>query len=297
MSARKLLVTGATGKQGGALIEALLSNKSSNFSIYGLTRDASSNSAKKLNAKKITMIEGETTNPGPIFEKIGKGVWGVFSVTIPGKNEEEQAKPLIDAAVANGVQYFVFTSVDRGGPSKSESDATYVPHFITKFNIEKHLKEKAAASPQKMAWTILRPVAFFDNLTPDFQGKSFSRIMKQMEPTRINMIGTKDIGRVAAQAFLDPENNQYKAYTLAGETMDYATMNKIFKEEVKRDMPLAPGIATTFFKFIIPDMGKMFQWFKEGNYSYDIGFVKEEHPDLQDFRTWLRTSSKFETKA
>lgn len=290
-------MTGATGKQGGALIEALLASKSSSFDIYGLTRDASSNSAKKLTAKNVTMIEGNTKNPVPIFEKIGTGVWGVFSVTTPGKDEEEQAKPLIDAAVANWVQHFVFTSVDRGGPAKSENDATYIPHFITKFNIEKHLKAKAAASPQKMTWTILRPVAFFDNLTPDFQGKSFSRIMKQMEPTRINMIGTKDIGRVAAQAFLDPENNQFKAYTLAGDTMDYTTMNKIFKEEVGRDMPLAPGIATILFKFIIPDMGKMFQWFEEGNYSYDIGFVKEEHPDLQDFRTWLRTGSKFETKA
>jgi len=290
-------VTGATGKQGGALIEALLANKSSNFDIYGLTRNASSNSAKKLTARKVVMIEGDTKNPVPVFDKIGTGVWGVFSVTIPGKDEEEQAKPLIDAAVANGVQHFVFTSVDRGGPAKSESDATYVPHFITKFNIEKHLKAKAAASPQKMGWTILRPVAFFDNLTPDFQGKSFSRIMKQMEPTRLNMIGTKDIGRVAAQAFLDPENNRSKAYTLAGDTLDYETMNKIFKEEVGRDMPLAPGIATVLFKFIIPDMGKMFQWFEEGNYSYDIGFVKKEHPDLEDFRTWLRTSSKFKTNA
>jgi len=297
MSSKKILVIGATGRQGGALVEALLASKTSNFDIYGLTRDASSNSAKKLTAKKVTMIQGDAKIPEPIFKQVGSGVWGVFSVTSPGKDEEEQAIPLIDASVTNGVQHFVFTSVDRGGPAKSESDPTYVPHFITKYNIEKHLKEKAATSPQKMAWTILRPVAFFDNLTPNFQGTSFSRIMKQMEPTRINMVSTKDIGRVAAQAFLDPENNKFKAYTLAGETMDYAMMNKIFKEEVGRDMPMAPGTATTFFKFIVPDMGKMFQWFEEGNYSYDIGFAKEEHPDLQDFRTWLRTSSKFETKA
>ncbi len=97
------------------------------------------------------------------------------------------------------------------------------------------------------------------------------------------MVGTKDTGSVAAQAFLDPENNQFKAYTLAGDTMDYATMSRIFKEEVGHDMPMAPGIAASFFEFTIPDMGKMFQWFGEGSYSYDIGFVKEEHPDLQDF--------------
>jgi uncharacterized protein YbjT (DUF2867 family) len=170
------------------------------------------NSAKKLTAKKVTMIQGDAKIPEPIFKQIGTGVWGVFSVTSPGKDEEKQAKPLIDASVTNGVQHFVFTSVDRGGPAKSENNPTYVPHFITKYNIENHLKEKAAASPQTMAWTILRPVAFFDNLTPDFQGKSFSQIMKQMEPTRINMIGTKDIGRVAAQAFPDPKITSSKLH-------------------------------------------------------------------------------------
>jgi uncharacterized protein YbjT (DUF2867 family) len=129
MSVKKLLVTGATGKQGGALIEALLASRTSNFVIYGLTRNASSNSATKLTARNIQVIEGQTTNPGPIFEKIGKNVWGVFSVTVPGKNEE-QAKPLIDAAVANGVQHFVFTSADRGGPSKSDTDSTPVPALL-----------------------------------------------------------------------------------------------------------------------------------------------------------------------
>jgi uncharacterized protein YbjT (DUF2867 family) len=100
MSSKKILVIGATGKQGGALVEALLARKTSNFDIYGLTRDASSNSAKKLTAKKVTMIQGDAKIPEPIFKQVGSGVWGVFSVNSPGKDEEEQAIPLIDASVA-----------------------------------------------------------------------------------------------------------------------------------------------------------------------------------------------------
>jgi uncharacterized protein YbjT (DUF2867 family) len=193
MITRKILVVCATGKQGGALIEALLASKTSNFDIYGLTRDAASNSAKKLMPRRSPWFKVIQKFPNLFLSKLALE-FGVFSLLqCQAKTKRSRPKPLIDASVVNGIQHFVFTSVDRGGPSKSENDPTYVPHFITKYNIEKHLKEKAAGSPQKMAWTILRPVAFLDNLTPDFLGKSFSRIMKQMDPTKINMIGTKTL--------------------------------------------------------------------------------------------------------
>jgi uncharacterized protein YbjT (DUF2867 family) len=87
-----------------------------------------------------------------------------------GKNEEAQGKALVDAALKNGVAHFVFSSVDRGG-AHSDNDPTIVPHFITKYNIEQHLFAKAQNS--NMTWTVFRPVAFYDNLTPDFFGKVF----------------------------------------------------------------------------------------------------------------------------
>ena len=173
MASRKLLVVGATGQQGGALIEALLANKSS-FDIYGLTRNKASPSATKLSGRGVHMIEGDVSAPLPIFKQLGKSVYGVFSVTTLCKDEEGEAKPLIDAAIANNVQHFVYTSADRGGPAKSDKDPTVVPHFITKFNVEKHLIAKAAKSPQRMMWTILRPVSFMDNFTPTSSARSWA---------------------------------------------------------------------------------------------------------------------------
>lgn len=40
-------------------------------------------------------------------------------------------------------------------------------------HVEKHLAEKATATPQKMTYTILRLVTFFENLTTDIHGKGF----------------------------------------------------------------------------------------------------------------------------
>lgn len=99
----------------------------------------------------------------------------LFQVAIGGgathKTEEVQGKALIDVSLKNGVKHFVYSSVDRGG-SKSDDNPTDVPHFISKHKVEQYLYEKTKNG--EMDWTILRPVAFFDNLVPGFMGKVFS---------------------------------------------------------------------------------------------------------------------------
>ena len=125
---RKLLITGATGKQGGGVIDALQASAESPFQILALTRNAQSASSKSLAAKpNVTVVEGESINAASIFEA-HKPIYGVFSVTVIGKSpsEEEQAKPLIDAAIQNGVEHFIFASVDRGG-AKSEDNPPSSP--------------------------------------------------------------------------------------------------------------------------------------------------------------------------
>jgi NmrA-like family protein len=73
--------------------------------------------------------------------------------------EEAQGKSLVDEAIANGVEYFVYSSVDRGGDAKSWDTPTDIPHFVSKHHIELHLREKAG---DKMMWSILRPTVFMD---------------------------------------------------------------------------------------------------------------------------------------
>ena len=296
MAARKLLVVGATGQQGGALIDALLTRQA-DFSIYGLTRNPTSPSAMKLIKRNVTMIEGDLLKSAQIFEKIGEPVWGVFCVTPLGKTEEKEGKLLVDAAVANGVQHFVFTSVDRGGPSNSDHDPTPVPHFISKYNVEKHLLKKAGSGSGKMQWTILRPVTFMDNFTPGFLGKLMTRILEQMGDVKLQFISTEDIGKAAARVFEYPERYRGKALTLAGDRLNYKEMDAIFKEEVGISSPIAPSLAVTFVFWVVSsDIRKMAHWFNQGGYAGTLDRNENEF-DLKDFRTWLRTSSKWETKA
>src|SRR6187402_3575242 len=121
-----VLITGATGKQGGAVIESLLSAPdNSDISILALTRNVESAAAKALLAKapgQIKLIKGDLNDCEAIFKSASVPVQRVFCVSIPAfgpgakaESEEVQSKALIDAALANKVQHFVFTSVDRHG--------------------------------------------------------------------------------------------------------------------------------------------------------------------------------------
>jgi uncharacterized protein YbjT (DUF2867 family) len=106
MAGKKLLITGATGKQGGYVVEALLS---SSFQILALTRNTTSSAAQSLASNpNVTIVQGDSTSPGPIFEAY-KDIYGVFCMTAMGKvAEEAQAKPLIDASIKNGGPAFHF---------------------------------------------------------------------------------------------------------------------------------------------------------------------------------------------
>lgn len=75
---RRLVVTGATGKQGGALISALLERSTQPFEIYAITRNAASKSARALASKpNVHVVEGDFDNAGAIFEQVEKP-WGRY---------------------------------------------------------------------------------------------------------------------------------------------------------------------------------------------------------------------------
>jgi uncharacterized protein YbjT (DUF2867 family) len=166
-----ILVTGATGKQGGAVVDALL--KSNQFTVLAVTRSAGSPSALKLASKEnVKLVEGNLDDVPAIFTAAKlvseEPIWGVYSVQVSeGKGvtsdgEIKQGKALIDESLKQGVEHFVYSSVDRGGEPKSWETETPIPHFQTKHKIEWHLRSKAGEGDSGMGWTILRPVAFMD---------------------------------------------------------------------------------------------------------------------------------------
>ena len=308
---KPLLVLGATGKQGRKLIDTLLSSPSKDsFQIIALTRNPESTSAKALLAihPSLIFITGNQDDIPAVFKAAlgatnNAPIWGVFSVQqaigdgATQERETTQGKAMVDGAIANGVKVFVYTSVDRGG-DKSDDNPTYVPHFISKYHIEAHLKEKAAGT--EMTWTILRPVAFMDQMTPDFGGKLMATWIKTaLRPERkLSMIATSDIGYFAAQGFLQPENPDYKkrAISLAGDALTFRELDAVFREKVGYAVPTTFEFLAGFIMWWVTELNIMFRWFEEEGYVVDVQALRKLHPGLMGFGDWLEKEGKFPLK-
>ena len=294
---RRLLISGATGKQGGALIDILLARSSQPFELYAITRNKNSKASKLLAKQNVNLVEGDLDNVNVLFAQVPSPVWGVFSVPILDKGikkEEKQGKDLTRASVEAGVSHIIFTSTDRGGQDQSEHHPTEVPHFASKHRIEQDIKAAAAASNGQLTYTFLRPVAFFSNVTNNFIGRAFVSIWRLNGLDRkLQMISTKDIGNVAAEAFLNASNQRYrnKSISLAGDALTPNDAARIFKEETGQDIPSTYPWLAWVIRTIVPDLRHMFAWFANTGFGTDVQDVRARYPFVSDFRTWLREES------
>ncbi len=311
-SPKHLLIIGATGKQGKKVIETILASDSkADFAILALTRNPESASAKALAAKStiIKLIKGNLDDTPQVFKAAreasgGAPIWGVFSVQqavqdgATQERETKQGKDVVDQAIAHNVKVFVYTSVDRG--ERTEGNPTYVPHFISKYNIENYLRAKAADA--KMQYTILRPVAFMEGLTPNFMGKVMATFLKiGVKPSKpVAYIATSDIGFFGGQPFLQPESPEYKnkAITLAGDELTFGQLNQIFREKFGYELPTTYEFLARFIKWMVSELNTMFKWFDEEGYAVtqQIPKLRKMNPELKDFGTWLETESGFPKK-
>ncbi|KAI2625562.1 hypothetical protein GGS21DRAFT_531402 [Xylaria nigripes] len=301
-----ILVVGATGQQGGAVLAELShlaqTSPSSfpNVNILALTRNSLSKKAQHIKetygkSLNLEVIEGDTRDPDPIFAG-HPNIDGVFSfTTMPVQEEEAQAMELITASAKHGVKHFVFSSVDRGGDDRSWENPTDIPHFVTKHNVEHHLRNVCTKSPT-MTYTILRPVAFMDNLNPT---SGFGSVMAAMwatmpSSTKLQIVSVRDIGVFAVKALLRPSDYASRAIGLAGDELTLLDLRSIFRKVAGTQLPQVWTLVGYGVRWISKEMDKMFTFFEDEGYGVDIEKLRAEEPRLQDFETWLKESSTFE---
>lgn len=319
---KAILVTGATGHQGGAVIDALLSaDNAQEFTILALTRNASSPSASALLTKaprnNLHLVQGNLDDVPAVFAAAkaaipdnneddgGKQIWGVFSVQAslgPGittEGEVAQGCALIDAAIENGVKHFVYSSVERGGDDASWDNETDVPHFRSKHRIEQHLREVTTGEGEAgagMGWTVLRPVVFMDNLEPGFTTKVFVAALKNYlgeKEKALQWVAVADIGVFTAKAFAEPEKWGRRAVGLAGDELTMEQLNAAFEKALGEPVPVTYWFFGSALTGLMREMGTMLEWFASHGYGVNIEELRKEHPGLLTMEEWLAKKSKF----
>ncbi|MBM4362373.1 MAG: NmrA/HSCARG family protein [Deltaproteobacteria bacterium] len=207
-SEKQILITGATGKQGGAVLNEL---QGKGFRFRALTRKPDGDAAKALVAKGVEVVAGDLDDAASL-ERALSGVWGVFAVQNTWEagveGEEVQGKRIAELARKAGVQQFVYTSVG------SAHRATGIPHFDNKWRREETVRSLGFPSH-----VVIRPVFFMENLlSPWFLNGD--KLVTALDPsTRLQMIAVEDIGRFGARCFTDAAAFSGKAIDLAGDAL------------------------------------------------------------------------------
>ena len=289
---KAILVIGATGKQGGSVVRALLAHRSfspSKYTILAATRDPASNSAKSLAALSpaVQPVVGDMRDPASMFRRLPCQPWAAFAVTYPGKTEAADGIGAVDGAVAQGASHVVFSSVDRG----VGSPPTDVPHFVTKHKVEAHLRDVAARSTGgKLSYTILRPPFFLDNLEPGFFGRVTATMWRDYVDRPLSLIDTTDIGAYAAAALLEPDSPKYHNAELdiAGDRLTFNAANSIFRQRIGQDLPTTYSFMAAFLIFLSTDFRKMVHFFQNEGFA-STPDQSNLHP-MTSFSEWVARS-------
>ncbi|KAI1758655.1 NAD(P)-binding protein [Hypoxylon sp. FL1150] len=306
-----VLITGATGKQGSAVINALLSQGGGkSFTILAVTRDVSSHAATRLARKSssIKLVQGNLDDVPALFQEARKvcpePIWGVYSVQISvGKgvtleSEVGQGKALIDESVKASVKHLVYSSVERGGDDASWDNPTPIPHFQSKYQIERYLRDvtgpgKPGAS---MGWTILRPVAFMDNLAPGFPTKVFmAALHNHIGNKPMQWVATSDIGVFAAKALAEPERWNRRAVGLAGDQLSWGQLDGAFARATGSPTPMSYWFFGSALTYAVVEVSLMIRWFASDGYKADVGARRRDHPEMLTMEQWLVKESPFKT--
>lgn len=263
-----ILVTGATGNQGGAIARQLLSK---GYRVRAMTRNPDSEKSKALAELGAEVVRGEFDDPESM-ERALEGAWGAYSVQNTWEagvaREEEQGKLFAELARKIEISHFVYSSVG------SAHRTTGIPHFDNKWRIEQKIRSLAFPS-----YTILRPAFFMDNfVSPWFKpGLMEGKLKIALKPdTVLQMNAVEDIGRFGLMAF---ENHE----KMNGVELDFAG-DQLTMPEAAEIIGRAMGKKIIFERTPIEevrawseDFAVMLEWFDRVGYCADIDALEKNY--------------------
>ena len=219
----RVLVVGATGTQGGAVVDALLD--AGEVDVRGLTRDTGSDAAHRLADRGVRVVAGDLSDPttlGPAFD----GVDAVFHPSF-GADEVQFARHVVEAAREAAVAHLV---VSTGGNC---DDRPGVPHVDAKADVEVLVRSS------DLDWTILRPHTFYSNLAMQAGALAQGLFPYPLaEGARLVLVAPADIGRLAARAIAEPGRFIGETFELAGESLTLEELAATFADHLGR--PVEP---------------------------------------------------------
>lgn len=295
----RILVIGATGRQGGAVARRLVEE---GLPVDALTRDPSGAAALGLRRRGVRVLRGDLAEPFTLACAL-EGKRAVFAVTDFWEHgydaELRQGRELVEAARRAGVEHFVFSSV--GGTERTQGLG--IRHFDAKREIE------AEVARSGMTWTILRPVTFFEN----FVSARFKKAIRHgvlrfaIEPDKpFQMIAMRDLAHFASQAFAGSPFFRNRAVEIASDRCTMRELADALGRAVGRPVryrripvpvqhligAVVRATGTSGYYKVGPPLIAQFRWNNAsptGGWDADLAALRAQHPGILSMESWVRS--------
>jgi uncharacterized protein YbjT (DUF2867 family) len=273
-----VVVTGSTGKQGGAVARGLLER---GHKVRAVTRDPNTSQAKLLANAGATLVAASLEDTAAVMKAL-EGATSLFAMTTPFGGTDAETRQGIgaaDAAKAAGV-HVVFTSVG------SANRQTGIPHFDSKYEVEKHIAKIGVRA------TILAPASFMENLYFAKEQLAKGIYASALPPTRkLAQIAVADIGSVAVRVLEDAGRFAGKRFDLAGDELTGNDVVAILARVTGRPFSYYQVPLDVIRQRMGEDAVRMYEWFDRVGFTVDRAALRREFPDVafHDFESWAKT--------
>ena len=274
-----VVVTGSTGKQGGAVARGLLER---GHKVRAVTRDPNSSQAKSLAKAGAKLVAASLEDTAAITKAL-EGATSLFAMTTPfgvgTEAETRQGVAAADAARAAGV-HLVFTSVN------SANRQTGVPHFDSKYEVEKHIARVGVRA------TILAPAFFMENLYFGKEQLAKGTYASALPPSRtLAQIAVADIGAVAVRVLEDAGRFTGKRFDLASDELTGNDVVAILSRVTGRPFAYYQVPLDVIRQRMGEDGARMYEWLDRVGYTVDRAALHREFPDVNfhGFESWAKT--------
>ncbi len=289
-----VLVTGATGAQGGAVARSLLA---AGFPVRALTRNINSDAAAELKRLGAQLAQGDWNDATSLLAAM-QGAQGVFSVQRPdadnSDSERRHGRNLVEAANRARVRHFVHTSVCEAGKHTAfprwESGYWYQKYWTDKWDVEEYVRGAGFEY-----WTILKPAFLMDNFAEPKASRMFphlrsGRLLTALLPDcHLQMIAAEDVGAFARAALEDPSRFHRcnidlaaGAWTMAevAHTISTTLGKSVIAEHVSPKEARAAGLFAGWVRTQ--------EWTNEVGYRADIPALASYGVSLTSMADWVR---------
>lgn len=280
---KRVLVTGATGQQGGSLARVLLRR---GHRVRAMTRTPEGPKAAELRKAGVEVVAGDLGSRSSV-EAAAKGMDVAYIVATPYEQgpeaEARWGKTGVEAARAAGVPYIVYSSV-------SDADRqTGIPHFDSKFEVEETLRGLG------VDYAIVAPVFFMENFYAPWTAAGFSKGVLTMgvAPDRtLQLISLPEIAEFVTLAVEQRDAFRGKRVNIASDELTPVAMAQHISEAARAKLAYVP-VPLDEVRRQSEDFAKMYDWFNRVGYSVRIPRLKQEYPQVHwtTFAEWTRAQN------